>query len=100
VVTTLVRCYYLLSFIAYLGTSLDHLAKFLNPADFNMVLRARDVITDSVMAEITQENPDGRTEFENAVRFHVISFAQRISVCLLVLDKLMEVFNSSRASSN
>lgn len=62
-----------------------------------MIVRARDTITDSVMAEIANENPHGRTEFENAVRFHVISFSQRINVCLTVLDKLMEIFNASRA---
>lgn len=79
---------------------LDSLAKFLNPADLDMVLRARNTITDSVMAEIAQENPDGRTEFENSVRYHIVSFSQRINVCLLVLDKLMEIFNSSRASGD
>jgi hypothetical protein len=75
---------------------LDSLAAFLNPTDFNMIVRARDTITDSIMAEIAQENPDSRNEFENAVRHHIVSFSQRIKVCLVVMDKLMEVFNASR----
>ena len=37
-----------------------------------MVIRARNVITDSVMAEIAQEFPDGRNEFENAIRYHIV----------------------------
>ena len=57
-----------------------------------MVIRAHNVITDSVMAEIAQEFPDGRNEFENAIH------SQRINVCLLVLDKLMEIFNSSHTA--
>lgn len=51
------------------------------------------------MAEIAQEFPDGRNEFENAIRYHIVSFSQRINVCLLVLDKLMEIFNSSHTVS-
>jgi hypothetical protein len=64
-----------------------------------MIIRARNVITDSVMAEIAQEYPDGRNEFENSIRYHIVSFSQRINVSLLVLDKLMEIFNSSHAVS-
>lgn len=61
-----------------------------------MVMRARNVITDSVMAEIAQEYPAGTSEFENSVRYHIVSFAQRIKVSILVLDYLMEVYNSSK----
>ena len=64
-----------------------------------MIMRARDVVTDSIMSEISRENPVGHAEFENLVRFHIISFSQRINICLVVLDKLMEVFNSSRNAS-
>lgn len=81
------------------STFIVGLAKYLNKMDLDNVERARDVITNSVMAEITQEHPFGQTEFENAVRYQIISFSQRINVCLVVLDKLMETFNSSRASA-
>jgi hypothetical protein len=65
-----------------------------------MIVRARNTITDSVMAEIVREHPNGRTEFENSVRYHIISFSQRINVSLMVLDNLMEIFNSSRNATN
>jgi hypothetical protein len=52
------------------------------------------------MLEIIQENPRGGNEYENAVRFHIISFTQRISVSLAILDKLMELFNTSRQSAS
>ena len=75
------------------------LARFLNPADLDMVIRARNVITNSVMAEISQEFPDGHNEFENTTHYHIVSFSQCINICLLVLDKLMEIFNSSHTAS-
>ena len=75
------------------------LARFLNPADLDMVICTRNVITNSVMAEIAQEFPDGRNEFKNAIHYHIVSFSQRINVCLLVLDKLIEIFNSSHMVS-
>lgn len=61
-----------------------------------MIVRARDVVTDSIMSEISCENPVGHTEFKNLVCFYSISFSQRINICLVVLDKLMEVFNLSQ----
>jgi hypothetical protein len=60
-----------------------------------MIVRARNVITDSVMNEIAKEDPHGHAEYQNAVRHHIVAFAQRLRVCLLVLDKLMESYNSA-----
>ena len=74
------------------------LAKVLSNMELVKLERARKVVTDPTMEEIIQEHPQGHSEFENAVRFHIISFAQRINVSLSILDKLMELFNS-RASA-
>jgi hypothetical protein len=59
-----------------------------------MISRARNAVADSVIAELTKEDPHGDAEFQNAVRQHVVAFSHRIRVCLLVLDKLMEAYNS------
>lgn len=68
---------------------------FLNTTDFALVARARDVVANSVMAEIAKEDPQGHEEFKDAVRHHIISIFQRLRLLLLVLDTLMKSYNSS-----
>jgi hypothetical protein len=75
------------------------LAKVLSKMELDKIERARQVIADPTMEDIIQEHSQGPNEFENAVRFHIISFTQRINVSLSILDKLMELFNSSRESA-
>lgn len=79
---------------------LDELRKVLSIPDFNVIVRARDVITDSIMVEVEKENFNGPTEFQNSVRVHINSFVQRIKVSLLVLEKLMEIMTVSRRSAD
>lgn len=75
------------------------LAKVLSNMELDNIERARKVVADPTMAEITQEHPQGQSEYENAVRYHIISFTQRIGVSLSILDKLMELINASRKSA-
>ena len=74
--------------------------QFLSLPDFDMVLHARDTVTNSVMVEVEKENFNGPTEFQNSVRVHINSFVQRIKVSLLVLEKLMEIMTLSRRTAN
>ena len=88
---------------SFLVTSLiffvEALGKILSLPDLDMVLRARDTVTHSIMVEVEKENFNGPTEFENSVRVHINSFVQRIKVSLLVLEKLMEIITVSRRSA-
>lgn len=72
------------------------LAKILSTLDLEKIERARKVAADPTMADIIQEYPLGQDQYENAVRFHIISFTQRISVSLAILDTLMALFNGYR----
>jgi hypothetical protein len=74
---------------------LDPMEKFLGKADIDFVTRARDVVTNSVMTEISKEDPQGDEEFKNAVRHHIVANFQRLRILLLILDTLMEAYNSS-----
>jgi hypothetical protein len=47
------------------------------------------------MLEISKEDPQGRTEYQNAVRHQVVANFQRLRLLLFVLDALMETFNAS-----
>ena len=74
---------------------LDLLTKFLNNSDIDHITRARDIVANSVMAEITREDPQGHTEFQDAVRHQIVALFQRLRLSLLVLDTLMEAYNAS-----
>jgi hypothetical protein len=76
--------------------SLDPLAKILNKNDLELANRARDTITNSIMAEVAKDDPQGHTEYQDAVRHHIVATFQRLRVHLLVLDSLMEAFNASK----
>lgn len=47
------------------------------------------------MAEISKEDPQGQEEFKDAVRHSIVGVFQRLRVLLLVLDTLMENYNST-----
>ena len=74
---------------------LDPLDNFLKGPDIDLIARSRDVIANSVMAEIAKEDPQGHTEYQDAVRHQIVAFFQRIRLSLLVLDTLMEAYNAS-----
>jgi hypothetical protein len=73
---------------------LDPLAKILNGPDKDVIAHARDVVANSLMTEITKEDPQGQAEYKDAVRHQVVATFQRIRVLLLVLDTLMETYNA------
>ena len=91
--------FYGLSFFFSNSGATVGLAKFLTNLELDNIERSRNIISDSVMTEIAQEDIRGQTEFENAVRHHIVSFYQRIRVSLTALDNLMEIYNSSRKNA-
>ena len=74
----------------------DSLTHFLGNSDIDIVSRARDMATNSVMREIAQEDPQGQSAYQDAVRHHIVATFQRLRLSLLVLDGLMEAYNSSK----
>ena len=74
----------------------DSLSKFIKGADKDIVNRARDVVANSIMTEITREDPQGQMEYQDAVRHQVVSIFQRLRLSLQVLDTLMEAYNASK----
>lgn len=57
---------------------------------------ARDIVANSIMSEIAKEDPQGQSEYQDAIRHQVVYFFQRLRLCLLILDTLMEAFSSSK----
>lgn len=47
------------------------------------------------MTEISKEDPQGHEEFKDAVRHSIVGIFQRLRLLLLVLDTLMENYNSA-----
>ena len=69
--------------------------QFFNGPDKDFVERARDVVSNSIMSEIAQEDPQGHNEYKDAVRHHIVATFQRLRLLLLVLDHLVEIYNAS-----
>ncbi|KAF8806940.1 hypothetical protein BYT27DRAFT_7256945 [Phlegmacium glaucopus] len=87
---------------AYLNSDLivtdpDVRTRFLTTSDLDMIEHAGNIITDSIMAKIGCEDPQGHVEFEHTVRHQIVSFCQRICASLLVVDHLMVIHNTSVA---
>ena len=78
-----------------INSILDPLTKFLNGSDFDLVTRARDVVANSILTEISKEDPQGNAEYQDAVRHQIVALFQRLRLSLLVLDTLMEAYNAS-----
>ena len=73
----------------------DPLETFLKKSDSDLITRARDVVANSVMAEIAKEDPQGNAEYQDAVRHQIVGIYQCLRLLLLVLDTLMEAYNAS-----
>jgi hypothetical protein len=68
----------------------------LNGTDKDIVTRARDVVTNSIMSEIAKDDPQGKEEYKDAVRHQIVSAFQRLRLFLFILDTLVEIYNSSK----
>ena len=62
--------------------------------DRDIVQRVRDIITDSTMTEIMNEEPNGPLAFRDAIRQQVLALCTRLRVGLIIVDKLMALSNS------
>jgi hypothetical protein len=62
--------------------------------DHEVIRRARDVVTDSTIAEILNEEPNGPIAFRDAVRQQVFILCTRLRISLAIIDKLMALANS------
>ena len=47
------------------------------------------------MAEIAKEDPQGHAKYQDAVHHQIVALFQRIRLSLLVLDTLIEAYNTS-----
>jgi hypothetical protein len=72
------------------------LTTFLDGTNADLVARAREVVANSVMVEISKEDPQGNAEYLDAVRHQVVATFQRLRLQLFILDKLMETYNVSK----
>ena len=75
---------------------LDPLSTFLKGSEISLVTRARDVVSNSVMAELAKDDPQGLSEYRDAVRHEVVSVFQRLRILSAVLDSLMEAYTASK----
>jgi len=62
------------------------------------IKRARNLLADSIMTEILHKNPQDHAGFKDSIHHHIVLFCQCLRVTLVILDKLMTVYNTSVAN--
>lgn len=77
-----------LSFLAPFGEAISK-------ANRSSVKRARDVISDVVMAELIDEDVKAQESFIDSVRHQIVVHCQRLRVHLTLIDRLMGIYNQS-----
>ena len=72
------------------------MSAILNVSDSLLVDRARDVVNNHTMADVSKDDPNGDAEYTDHVRQYIVSVFQRLRVTLLVLDTLLEAYHASK----
>ena len=100
-------CWYVL--IALVGTVfiftvifvlfLDHPAGAINDPDRKSVNRARDIVSNAVISELIDEDSQAQEAFTGSLRHQIVSNCQHLRVYLLVIDRLMALYNESVSSA-
>lgn len=62
--------------------------------DIDIVHRVREILTDTTMAEILNDEPQGSNAFRDAVRQQIFALCTRLRVSLIIVDKLMAISNA------
>ena len=71
------------------------MTQFTQGPDKDLIARVRNVVANSVMGDLAREDPQGTDELKAAVRHQIVAVFQRLRVLLLMLDYLMETYNST-----
>jgi hypothetical protein len=66
--------------------------------DRDAVKRAQDLIADVVISELVAEDPSSQDAFQNSLRHQVVLACQSLRVSLIIIDKLMSMYNNSISS--
>ena len=61
--------------------------------DFGSIRRARDILADSIMSEIINEDPQSQAAFKDSLHHQIVITCQRLRVYLHLVDRLMALFN-------
>ena len=76
----------------------DRLLETFNDTERKSVMRAKEVLTNQIMAEVQFEDPKAQDSFETVVRHQVVMVCQNLRVSLCLLDHLMCLYNDAVTS--
>jgi hypothetical protein len=82
-------------FLILICSSLDHPAGVITEAARAAILRGRDILSDPLISELNNDNPQAQESFQNSLRYQVVVSCQRLHVLLQLIDRLMELYNQS-----
>ena len=66
-------------------------ANLIGDMDKGVLQRARDLLADTTMAEIMNEDPEGPTSFHTALRQQIVALCVRLRISLILINKLMAI---------
>jgi hypothetical protein len=78
---------------------LDHPAGAINDPDRKSVNRARDIVSNAVISELINEDSQAQDAFTGSLRHQIVANCQHLRVHLLLVDRLMTLYNESASSA-
>jgi hypothetical protein len=82
-------------FLILICFSSDHPAGVITEADRAAILRGRDILSNPLISELNNDNPQAQELFQNSLRYQVVVSCQRLHVLLQLIDRLMKLYNQS-----
>lgn len=68
--------------------------------DRDAIKRARDILADTTMSEIIDEDSKAQESFNDSLRHQIVITCQRLHVHLHLIDRLMVLYNQAAASKS
>jgi hypothetical protein len=78
---------------------LDHPAGAITNPDRKSVDRARDIVSNPVISELIDEDSQAQDAFTGSLRRQIVANCQHLRVHLLLVDRLMTLYNESASSA-
>ncbi|KAF8805164.1 hypothetical protein BYT27DRAFT_7258268 [Phlegmacium glaucopus] len=78
--------------------SLDHPAGAITDMDHNTIKHACDIVFDSIVSKIIDEDPKAQEAFDDALCHQIVVTCQCLHIYLQLADRLMDTYNQSISS--
>ena len=92
--------YHLSFYFSFIDLFIDRVAFPISDINTSSIRRARDTLSNLVMADIIDEDPTSEKSFRNSLCKQIVNGCSCLRVNLISIDHLMERFNNSLAKDS